>query len=129
MEDNMPYEIEFLKDHKIIRIIGRGELSIEEYRDGARRCIDEVNKKGSSKLLVDNRFIIGGPEITDIYYLPKFFYDVGLSNHIKIAILIMKNYALKDNIRFFETRCINSGYDCKIFIEKRDAINWLNTEP
>lgn len=77
-----------------------------------------------NKILVDHRKIhsVSG-SITEIYFRPKQFREIGIGQGIRIAEVIRPEH--KEFFKFFETVCINRGYSFSIFHNKTDALEWL----
>ncbi len=77
-----------------------------------------------TRALIDHRNIEGVKGNTfDIYTRPKVFRLIGVILKIKIAEIIRPEHV--EHFRFFETVCLNQGYQLSIFQNKDKAVAWL----
>jgi hypothetical protein len=77
-----------------------------------------------NKALIDHRNIesvIGST--MDVYHRPKIFRLIGAILGIKIAEIIKPEHM--EHFRFFETVCLNLGYQLSVFQDKDKALVWL----
>jgi hypothetical protein len=77
-----------------------------------------------TRALIDHRNIeevVSKP--FDIYNRPKIFRLIGVILKIKIAEIIRTEHS--EHFKFFETVCLNQGFQISIFQDKDKALNWL----
>lgn len=116
------------------------------YTYNADLCIVEITSKGivSSKELKSEQtpiFALAEEHNTDMFLLDLTNYERSLSlidilggvsfygkkttMRIRIAVLApISEEALQDAL-FYETVCVNRGWNVRVFAERQDAINWL----
>ena len=117
------------------------------YTYNADLCIVEITCKGmvSSKELKGEQapvFALAEEHNTDMFLLDLTNYESSLSpvdilagvssysdkttRRIRIAVILpFSEKAQKDNIEFYETVCVNRGWNARVFAERQEAINWL----
>jgi hypothetical protein len=84
-------------------------------------------ENASKRVLVDYREFRSDIQIINIYHLPKFYKKIQFPMDAKVAFLISVKLSGKKNERFefFETVCVNNGYNVKLFIDADAARKWL----
>jgi hypothetical protein len=64
--------------------------------------------------------------VVDILYLPEQKYAADkLDRKSRIAVLMPKDAAARKELQFYETVCLNRGWQVKIFNTKQEALAWL----
>lgn len=100
-------------------------------KDGSLAMVKAISTALSGtkikRILVDHRNISkasGG--IVDVYDRPIKFKEMGVSQNIKVAEVVKPEH--RKFFDFFETVCVNRGYDFSIFEEEKGALEWLLKE-
>lgn len=124
----MSYTISYIEENNIVSVTACGRLTMEEYKKGSKEVVDLLAKHNSTRLLVDDRLLDNAASIFDFYDLPKFFREIGLPSHVRVALLYSATARDKRDIEFFETVCKNSGYNVTIFYSYDEAMEWLKSK-
>ena len=124
----MPYETSYIEEENIVCITSIGRLTSVEYKKGSKEVIDLLSKHDSTRLFVDDRLLENAASITELYDLPRYFREIGLSLQVKVALLYNAVGTDKREIEFFETVCRNNGYIVNIFYSYNEAMEWLKSK-
>ena len=120
----MEWKIEKNDEHKYIEVITSGIAGKDDSLDMAKAISHAMRTHRITKGLIDHRNLVSVTGDTiDIYNRPKFFRIIGLILRIKIAEIIKPEHF--EHFKFFETVCINQGYQISIFQDKEKALSWL----
>ncbi|MFN8598466.1 MAG: hypothetical protein U0559_20055 [Anaerolineae bacterium] len=77
-----------------------------------------------TRALIDHRQIerVVGSTL-DVYDRPKAMQNIGAIFKIKIAEIIQPEHS--EHFKFFETVCVNQGYQFAVFQDRDEALAWL----
>ena len=119
----MNFSILFPEGADFVSIIAHDKLDGNTQRELAQNAIELANSRGIRKFLVDVQGVKNTAATFEQYQLgykdmEKFFLD----RRSKIAICADANDNSHD---FIETVFKNAGYQCHLFNNEADAINWL----
>jgi len=117
------YEITLDKERCIVRLIVRGELE----KDLGEKIITQARTKASETLyniLCDVRQAKVKAVLADWFYLPRKLDIYPKTHAVKTAILITPGQQ-ESEYRFFETVAHNLGINIRIFLQEKDALEWL----
>lgn len=125
----MSWSVEFDKVEGIIVLTYMGRSSGVDFRDASEKRIEVAKKNNSSKTLVDaSRLITYESTTTDVFEIVDISYqEKGSRSAWKIAITMPSDKRSREQVSFYETVCVNRGWQVKKFESKEDAINWLHT--
>lgn len=68
--------------------------------------------------------MVGGHSIVDLYALIKLLESRDLRG-LKEAILMPSLQASRQDVEFYETACLNRGFNVKVFRDRQAALDWL----
>lgn len=121
----MPYRIEISSEPEKLEVKYFGKVTEDEYRAA---IIEFIDKKGGSKyllVLTDCLEMNIGPSVLDVYERINMYEKLGIDTETKEAILIPADQIVVENVKFYETACLNRGYNVRIFENRKEAIEWL----
>jgi hypothetical protein len=121
----MPSTVEYLPAQSLICVTNRGEHSLEDYVAATREVSRLMTQHGVRNCLIDGTELRNQATSIDIYNLPKLYNQIGIPKTIRAALLVGDQSHPIEDIRFFETVCLNSGYSVRIFSDRNAALNWL----
>jgi len=120
----MEWKIEINDAKKYIEVITSGIAGKDDSFNMAKAISHTMRTHRIKKALIDHRNLISVTGDTiDIYKRPKFFSILGFILRIKIAEIIKPEHF--EHFKFFETVCVNQGYQISIFQDKEKALSWL----
>ncbi len=107
-----------------LEVTTRGNANRETTLAMAQTIAREAPKHQVKRILIDHRNIseVNG-EVVDVYHRPRQLGENYNIHKVKIAELIIEEHT--DFFRFFETVCLNRGFDFAIFTRRKDALGWL----
>jgi uncharacterized protein YbcV (DUF1398 family) len=84
-----------------------------------------MNESGVSLFLADCKEMAAAHTILDIFTKVQSYLEKGLSKEIKEAVILPENTKSAENLKFYETACLNRGFTVKVFKARDEALNWL----
>ena len=115
--------IEYLDDKDIVLTRTSGSYDLEAEAETLRDVITKLNELNCNRCILDFRTSVVISKTMDCYCRPEIFKEFGLKRSVKMAIVLRE---LSDNSHFYETVCVNRGWDIRMFHDYDDAIDWLN---
>jgi hypothetical protein len=91
---------------------------------GAEKLVWEHKTK---LILSDCTKMKGGHTLFDLFGLIEELGKADMLRTIKEAVLLSSSAESAANIEFWETACVNRGYNVKIFEDAEKAIGWLKS--
>lgn len=117
----MPHTLELSKENKLLTVISKGDINVEESKKLVEYGIDLYNKNIIDKVILDVRQQSSTVNIGVLFGLTE-----KLPNDAKIAILVSENLSTLQSHKFLETASFNSGKMLKLFFVESQAMSWLN---
>lgn len=122
----MPYTMEYLVEEGITLITNIGVLTYEDFMKQAREALDISRLKKCNMILVDCTSMITQAQVTEMFDTSAFYEAIGAPRENKIALVAPPTGTkTEEDLRFYETVCINRGWRVKMFADKESAIKWL----
>lgn len=120
----MEWKIVVRNKERYVEVITSGVADKDGSLNMARAITQIMRERRIKRVLIDHRNIDGVTGKTiDIYDRPKIFRLIGAILKIKIAEIIKPDNL--EHFKFFETVCINRGYQLAVFQDEDKAIAWL----
>lgn len=120
----MEWDIIIHEEPRYLEIITRGNANKDGSLAMAQAVANEMRSHRLTRALIDHRKIETVEGVTiDIYDRPRMFRLIGMIFNIKIAEIIKPAHI--EHFKFFETVCVNQGYEFSMFQEKEKAEKWL----
>jgi hypothetical protein len=120
----MEWKIEIKGNKQYVEVITSGIADKDGSLNMAKAIAHTMRTNRITKALIDHRNLTGVTGDTlDIYKRPKLFPIIGMLLKVRVAEIIKPEH--RDHFRFFETVCINKGYQISIFQNKEQARSWL----
>lgn len=121
----MPYKIAVSDSHDYICLDYYGNVSKDDLADSISGCKKLYVETGISLFLADCTEMFAEHSILDIFSKVDSFQSLEMKKDFREAIIIPKESESKDKVNFYETACLNRGYNVRIFENKDDAVVWL----
>ena len=123
----MPWNIKLNDEKKIVELAYFGVVSADDLNKALAAAL-KLSKENEIKLfLADCSQMIGGHSVTDLYYLATIYEASGFTRDMKEALLMPAMQSTHEQVKFYETTCLNNGFNVRIFNEVGEAINWLTS--
>jgi len=121
----MPFEIKFLGEKGIVSIENRGELTYDELIEQTKEAINLGHENNSRLFLTDFSHVKVQTSMMEVFQFPEIYEQLGMNQMSKIAVLVSETELKTEELKFYETICLNRGWQIKIFLQKEPAIEWL----
>jgi hypothetical protein len=121
----MPSTVEYRPSEGLICIITRGALTMEDYVASTREVSRLIAEHGVHNCLIDGTELRNQATPIEIYSLPKLYLETGIPRTVRVAFLVSDQSYPMEDIRFYETVCLNNGYHVRIFSDNNAALSWL----
>jgi len=122
----MAYTLKFNPTLKIVELVFTGRLTAQESREATSEAIALGKKYGDADALVDAMDIELDVSILDLVDLPdRLYVEEDMSRRIRVAVVSPRPPKKEGNVRFYETSCLNRGWQVRLWPNRDDAIEWL----
>ena len=121
----MSLEIKFNNEYGIVESIFSNNVTNEELLRETKECIALAKENNSTLFLCDASNGISRMSIIHVFNLEKIHVKDKLNRISKIAIIEPSSKESKKFVGFYETACLNRGWNVKIFPERQSALVWL----
>ena len=127
----MPYQIKLLEGEHILETIYRKQVKVLDVGAALQKNF-QLTKKDPVNL-----FLVDCLEMIDTKTMVVENYETGIllrklikqiPRRVKIALILSRSQAARDNLLFFETVSRNGGVDLRTFQNRQDAWAWLRRE-
>jgi len=112
----------------IVCIHNKGYLTNDDFKKQVIEASACMSEHGSKLVLVDYRVLSSEINIFNIYDLPIFYKEIQFPIGARVAFLTSDELSVtqKEHFEFFETVCVNTGYNVKLFKDEDAARKWLS---
>jgi len=123
----MTWTVSFDESLRVVVLTYSGVNTGEDIKEAAAARIALGREKGVNKFLIDTREVVTDESATsDIFELPDKVYPAERNQReSRIAILEPESPRSSEMVRFFESVCVNRGWQVKVFQDLESAIRWL----
>lgn len=121
----MSWKIKIIENPGYIKLQYSGLVTKDELVEAFFSTAGILRGGNILKVLADCTSMTGGHSVTDLYGLIDLFEAAGMPRNIKEAIILPELKDTLENVRFYETACLNRGYNVKICREHDEAVKWL----
>ena len=125
----MSWTVTHIESLGIVEMKLVGAVSGDELRAATTEGIALVRKLRLSRGLVDASEQEKTGSMVDLIELPQQYSSEGLSRETRIALPIPAKKELHGIADFYETVCVNRGWQVRTFATRKQAITWLADRP
>jgi len=118
-------DIEFLKEHGIIKITTRGAFNMAANAQLANAAMEASERFGSRHFLVDQRNIHLELTTMDLYEVPHSVQRLGIDKTFVSALLYMPAPDVTKLFGFFEAMCKLANIPLRLCTDEQAAMEWL----
>jgi hypothetical protein len=122
----MAWAASYNNDHNLAELIYEGKVTPADLHEALLAAVKLARENNSILFLADCSEMEGGHSVVDIYGLIALYESVGLQLKMKEALLLPLLKSSKEDVKFYETACLNKGFNVKVFSSKDKALAWLN---
>jgi hypothetical protein len=122
--ERMEWQIIIHNEDKYIEVITSGIADQDGSLNMAKAITHAMRTNRITRALIDHRHVTSVTGSTvEIYHRPRLFSVIGAIMKIRMAEIIKPEHL--EHFKFFETVCVNQGYQVAIFQDREKAITWL----
>lgn len=121
----MPLEIKFDPAEGIIESIFTGDIGFEELESEAYQTIELSKNHKVNKFLCDGRKAVVSQSIVAALDLERISEQEQVDRLSKIAIIAPESPETLHFAKFYETACLNRGWNVSVFEDRESAAAWL----
>lgn len=122
----MAWRIEFEENRSVICLTFAGRVSDKDMRDASIAAISMIEERSTRNIMSDFTDVAQlDMSVIDVFELPKSYKALGLSGPFREAIVSPKQSPVRESVDFYETVCVNRGYDVRTFELRAPALDWL----
>jgi hypothetical protein len=125
----MAWTARYLDDLGVVETVYSGLLSAADLRDAALATLTLGRERGTYRFLGNCRDLLGGCSIVDLYSLAERVTSFNRSAEFREALVLPDLEAPAQDVRFWETTCVNRGLLVRVFATRDSAIEWLTLQP
>ncbi len=122
----MAWAASYNNDHNLVELIYKGKVTPADLHEALQAAVKLARENNSILFLADCSEMEGGHSVIDLYGLIALYESVGLQLKMKEALLLPLLKSSKEDVKFYETACLNKGFNVKVFSSKDKALAWLN---
>ncbi|MDJ0722512.1 MAG: hypothetical protein QNJ04_12825 [Desulfobacterales bacterium] len=121
----MAWQVEYIAEQGIVRVIYAGRVTAEDFRKATRETLDLATGHKTLLILIDTSKLEQAVSTPDIYEMPIYYEEMKGNRRTRTAILLpASNPALQD-AEFYVTVCRNRGWLVEPFVDEQEATQWL----
>ncbi len=125
----MSWEVSHLESAGIVELRLIGVVTGDSLRDATSEGIRLAVEHGLVRGLIDATEQVKTGSMVDLVELPQLYSDQGLSRETRIALVLPIKEDLHAIADFYETVCVNRGWQVQSFRAREEAIAWLLAGP
>ena len=108
-----------------IELVFEGQVDAHELMAAALGTLEQLLALPRPLVLADCTRVEGGHSAFDLYFLADMVAETPIRSTLREAIVFADLGAGAENVRFWETTCINRGLNVRVFTDRALAIRWL----
>ncbi len=124
----MPWEARYLAAERLVESSYSGRVAPAELWDAASSAARLAAQRGTDRFLTDLSRMEDGHSLVDISETVRGYETLGIPHTMREALVVPAAAASSERARFYETACLNRGWNVRIFGDRDRALAWL-TEP
>ena len=122
----MPWKVEYLDDLDIVQLTISGDFSDQDVKAAAPARIAMGRDKGTTRFIIDAVEMELTGSTFAIYDVPANVYvEEGMERTARIAVLTANSSSSKEIVQFYENASVNRGWNVSAFMDREEAIAWL----
>lgn len=125
--NQVSWSIKLNSQYKIIELFYSGLVTPDELKGAFEEAISLSKREGIILFLADCTELVGGHTVIDLYLKVAQYASINL-REMKEAVILPIHKSSVENVKFYETACLNKGFNVKIFGDTSEAVNWLIEE-
>lgn len=108
-----------------LELVFEGQIDAKELVTAALGAVEQLLSLPRPLVLADCTRVEGGHSAFDLYFLADMVAESPIRSTLREAIVFADLGAGAENVRFWETTCVNRGLNVRVFTDRVAAIRWL----
>jgi len=110
-----------------VTVVYSGAITRAELQEATIAAARLGRNHDVTRYLADGTAVTSQPRELDFFVLPATLYDqLGLERHdLQIGVVVPPSGDLRDMVSFYQTACLNRGWNVKVFDAVEPAVAWL----
>ena len=126
----MPWRYHHDQAEQLVEVLYTGNVTGHDLRDSTTACISLEKQAGVDRFLIDASDLHLDASLAEIYDLPaKQYTEEQADRHARVALVLPGTAKERAAVLFYETACVNRGWDVKTFQKRQQAVAWLLAKP
>lgn len=122
----MSWTLNCISDPGIVEVVFQGSVTGQAARQATSDAIGLAKAREIMDFLVDASGVEAAPDLSSLLDLPNKQYDAaGLSRLARIAIVSPRLSQARKDVQFYETACLNRGWNARLLSSRDEALRWL----
>src|SRR5579872_2001058 len=117
----MPVSVAYLPQRRTVVIVATGSIAIDDLGCQSPHTIELLRQHDATRMLVDYRDAQLGVSTMDVYALPDRYDALGLSRHVRIAVVLPQGLENSELFDFYEDVTHNRGFMTRLFRSPEEA--------
>jgi hypothetical protein len=123
----MAWHINLDQSRKFIRISYPGTITPSDLMEAFAAAVKLSHETGILRFYADCTEMTGGHSIIDLFNLISQYMSSGVPHTFREAVVIPSGQIHSEDVKFYETACLNRGYTVRVFTDSQEAIKWLTS--
>ena len=125
----MPWNLQLHHDAELIELTYSGIVTPDALIDAFTTAAKLAKENNILLFLADCLDMLGGHSVVDLYSLIALFETLDIAPRSREALILPNLKASLQDVSFYETACLNRGYNVKVFKARQEALAWLTEKP
>lgn len=114
---------------RFVEVAYVGKTTAQDLKESTSEFITLQKEKGINRFLIDTSEMELAAALVDVYNVPdKQYVEEQADRRGCVAVILPASTKEREAAEFYETVCINRGWDVKNFLERQGAVNWLTLD-
>jgi SpoIIAA-like len=124
----VPWTAAHVREKGLVLVAFTGQFSLDDVKRQGRETIRLMKEHRVTRVMVDCRNALAEVSLTDIYWLPAIYDQLGAPRFSRVAVVLPVNKYQLEAYHFFELRCRNTFYNIRLFETIDAAEEWLQNK-
>ena len=123
----MAVKVEFNQALEAVEVTYTGRTALAEFMETTRVAVELARERNSRRYLLDTRESEPTISHAALQDLPsKQYKELQVDPRSRIAIVQPRRPEAMASARFYETACVNRGWNARMFATREEAVAWLS---
>ena len=121
----MPWKLTYDAELGIVCCNYSGHVTADDFKKAAQETIALAIQQKTNLLLIDDFKLESAVSTLEIYNMPKIYNEIQGNRKSRIALILPPSGKIREDVKFYETVCLNNGWKVRAFDKRSQATQWL----